>query len=471
MANSLADLYMRGGQARANTVLSLADIAANAEQQKAANWGQALGRVGQIATAVPGQIEQAKDAQFQREVVNEQRAAKRQAGVDQARVNQIISGFQTDPATGARTIPRDKLQALFAQENIPLDLQSQTFKALDDVDTSVQSFAKARMMASADLASRVLASGVDLDDPQAVELAMALGIGNGIADPSIIPQYNDAIAKGMTPKAFFEYVRGLDPKHAPKLQAVSPESNIVDMTTGQVVTPGTPKPVEPKMYPVTVDDGRGHPVEKLFTAEQLQQGVPAYRAPNKPDTEPLMAIMGPDNQPVYVPRSQAIGKRPANNREQGRPLTSGDANRIADLDTSLNDLKTMRAELSTVAGTTGTSAKVGAMLPNAVTDLTGWGTTAKQKQAVIDRVKQVIGKALEGGVLRKEDEIKYEKILPTIGDTAAVAKAKLDGLEAALKQRRETSLDAYEDAGYEVSRYRSRTPALQNIGRFQVVVE
>ena len=54
-----------------------------------------------------------------------------------------------------------------------------------------------------------------------------------------------------------------------------------------------------------------------------------------------------------------------------------------------------------------------------------------QVSAVIDRVKQVIGKALEGGVLRKEDEVKYEKILPTIYDSAALVRSKLDGLESA----------------------------------------
>ena len=41
------------------------------------------------------------------------------------------------------------------------------------------------------------------------------------------------------------------------------------------------------------------------------------------------------------------------------------------------------------------------------------------------RVKQVIGKSLEGGVLRREDEYKYVKILPTIQDPPDVAKAKI----------------------------------------------
>ena len=46
-------------------------------------------------------------------------------------------------------------------------------------------------------------------------------------------------------------------------------------------------------------------------------------------------------------------------------------------------------------------------------------------KAEIDKVRQEVGKALEGGVLRKEDEVKYKKILPTLADTPAIALAKI----------------------------------------------
>lgn len=170
-----------------------------------------------------------------------------------------------------------------------------------------------------------------------------------------------------------------------------------------------------------------------------------------------VAVMGPDGKPVYVRPDQAIGRQPASSREQGRAVTSGDANRIADIDNSLNDLVTLRGTLE-APGSTGTVAKIGTVLPNFVTNAIGW-TGPKQKQATIDRVKQVIGKALEGGVLRKEDELKYEKILPTIYDDVAVVQTKLNGLDAAIKQKRETTLSAYADAGYDTSRFEARGPA------------
>lgn len=187
--------------------------------------------------------------------------------------------------------------------------------------------------------------------------------------------------------------------------------------------------------------------------------------PTNNDGEPLVAIMGENGKPVLVRRRDAVGKTPASNREQGRPVISGDANRIADFDTSLDDTTALRSVVKVIdpktgkeTGTTGTAAYLGAKAPNWVTEMTGWGADAKSRNAVIARVKQVIGKALEGGVLRKEDEEKYKDILPTIGDVSSVVKTKLEGLDSAIRKRRDTLLDSLEDAGYEVGNYRKRAP-------------
>jgi len=55
-------------------------------------------------------------------------------------------------------------------------------------------------------------------------------------------------------------------------------------------------------------------------------------------------------------------------------------------------------------------------------------------QSQIDTVRQTVGKALEGGVLRKEDEEKYKKILPTMSDPKKVAQNKLKQLRAMLSR-------------------------------------
>lgn len=138
-----------------------------------------------------------------------------------------------------------------------------------------------------------------------------------------------------------------------------------------------------------------------------------------------------------------------------RPVIACDAEDLANFDTSLDDLKVLK---NTITNATGTSAAIGAALPNWVTNVTGWGTDAKKKQALIDRVKQVIGKTLEGGVLRKEDELKYEKILPTVGDAPAIVQSKLEGLDAAITKRKSRRLEALEDAGFNVEKYKARAP-------------
>ena len=75
------------------------------------------------------------------------------------------------------------------------------------------------------------------------------------------------------------------------------------------------------------------------------------------------------------------------------------------------------------------------------------GTESQVLRAHIDRVKQRIGKALEGGVLRKEDEEKYKKILPTIFDTQNVSDGKYEGLVSALSRDMETLQRTFDEFG------------------------
>lgn len=64
---------------------------------------------------------------------------------------------------------------------------------------------------------------------------------------------------------------------------------------------------------------------------------------------------------------------------------------------------------------------------------------------------QMIGKYLEGGVLRKEDVPKYEAMLPKLGETPAVAKGKLNVVRSLLRQKYETDVGALAGQGYQTS--------------------
>lgn len=59
---------------------------------------------------------------------------------------------------------------------------------------------------------------------------------------------------------------------------------------------------------------------------------------------------------------------------------------------------------------------------------------SRRIQADVDRVRQTVGKALEGGVLRKEDEEKYKKILSTLSDTPGTAIYKIDALTSSIQR-------------------------------------
>lgn len=71
----------------------------------------------------------------------------------------------------------------------------------------------------------------------------------------------------------------------------------------------------------------------------------------------------------------------------------------------------------------------------------------KLKQ-MVKATKQIIGKGLEGGVLRKEDEEKYDDIIPKIGDTKDILIGKSQQLDQLLAQKQEERSKGFNQAGY-----------------------
>jgi hypothetical protein len=406
---SVADLIMHGAQARAQGAAQQGQI-----------WGQAAGNLGQIAA---GGLQ-----------------AHQMAKRDAAWVSYIESGtWAQDPkealAMSVRTWGPEKGPAQFQALQAVAQLSQPKRDPAADQKSLGQIAGAMDMLGNDEARARLY--------PQARALALRV-----FPDLELPPDFNPEAWQGLS--AAGAQLRGGEGF------TLSPGQQRFG-ANGQPVAAVAPEPPKPPSLQ-TVETAEGI---RTFNPQTGEMGPvvarPKPNAPRDPDGGALVAVIGDDGQPVLVPRGQAVGRRPASNREQGRPVTSGDAGRIADLDTSLDDLNTLGATL-TGNKATGAAAKAGAMLPNALTELTGWGTDAKQKQATIDRVKQVIGKALEGGVLRKEDEYKYEKILPTIGDPPAIVKTKLEGLWSAIQQRRGTTLDALQDAGYDTQQFQARAP-------------
>jgi hypothetical protein len=70
-----------------------------------------------------------------------------------------------------------------------------------------------------------------------------------------------------------------------------------------------------------------------------------------------------------------------------------------------------------------------------VRKLNPYDVTAQDFNSQIKGVAQIVGRAMEGGVLRKEDVPKYEAILPKINDTPDVAKVKMQNVLNMLEEQ------------------------------------
>lgn len=136
--------------------------------------------------------------------------------------------------------------------------------------------------------------------------------------------------------------------------------------------------------------------------------------------------------------------------EFGRPLSETAIGKMAESRSAVQSLRDLRDVLNRNEQYVGPIAGFAALNPY---------SEARRAQADIDRVKQRVGKALEGGVLRKEDEEKYKKILATLNDTPATAIYKVDQII----QNMENDLKAFEDeqkrAGRRVVAPASTSPA------------
>jgi hypothetical protein len=141
--------------------------------------------------------------------------------------------------------------------------------------------------------------------------------------------------------------------------------------------------------------------------------------------EPLVAIMGPDNVPVLVRRSQAEGKRPASTREQGRPVMVSSAKDMADIDEAMK----LAQQLDFDQKDTGIMPAIGGAMPDAVTNLTGFGMEAKKRSTLLDALTDAgfdTSKFIGRGEPNQES---------SGGDATSAAQALIDKARAARKPK------------------------------------
>src|SRR5262245_25185670 len=125
----------------------------------------------------------------------------------------------------------------------------------------------------------------------------------------------------------------------------------------------------------------------------------------------------------------------------GKPLSEGAAKQIAQTDSTIESLQDLKTILKKNEQYIGPIAGLAALNPY---------SDARKAQADIDRERQRVGKLLEGGVLRKEDEEKYKKILATLRDEPSTAIYKVDQLIKTLQRDKDNYIHQQRLAGRRV---------------------
>lgn len=126
----------------------------------------------------------------------------------------------------------------------------------------------------------------------------------------------------------------------------------------------------------------------------------------------------------------------------GKALSDGALKNVSEIQSGLDQLAYVGQEMASLDPQTGPLGSVYSLIP---------GSDTQKYRAQLDLARQLVGKALEGGVLRKEDEEKYKKILPTSSDTKATALYKLDLLSKTLSTDLKTYLSLQASSGRDTS--------------------
>jgi uncharacterized protein YjbJ (UPF0337 family) len=130
----------------------------------------------------------------------------------------------------------------------------------------------------------------------------------------------------------------------------------------------------------------------------------------------------------------------------GAQLTAGVAQELGDSNAARDMLLSLEGSIGTKGGSKAFSPIAGQLRA-----YNPWDTDVQSIQAQINATKQIVGKYLEGGVLRMEDEKKYEKILPKIGDTQEVAQSKLNQVKKLIDEKFQSQTETLGQAGFDVS--------------------
>lgn len=215
---TIGEMMQRGPQAQAQAAVAAAnararamEIGGQATARAAEQNGQMVAGAAQsIAHGITGAIQEATDPR--RQLEQQQLETSKRAQALNGTVNRLMSTAMTQNEDGSVTFDRAKLRQGFNSANVPLPLQEQTFKSLDEVDKSLQSFAQVRVDHAADIAHSILTNPHGVT-PETVSFGLALAKANNLVSDKEVEPILDAIASGVDPAAVLTQVRGLSGKY------------------------------------------------------------------------------------------------------------------------------------------------------------------------------------------------------------------------------------------------------------------
>ena len=436
MARTIDDIIAGGGDDQvmstlsniANVIASIPERRARAAQQRAVMEQQ------QQALAIRND-----ELRLRQQQAAEQQAAKQRASeMDQA-VNAIMQGAMVDGPNGGKILDVPRFVAGATKAGVQPERLASILGTFEKIHESVGKAEKERLGHVADLIDGALEHGAD---DNAITLAMAVGKANNwLRDDELAPII-EAKSAGKDVKPMLSQIRDSirGPKEKPKPVVVPATSRLTDPETGKVLLEATAK----SEHEPNVGSFEDYVTAKFGPRPTPAQITQARKEYNQADDRPRITVntgeaadadaltqavidnpalwddLTPTVKGKIAPKLAAKGYT-----NFGKAMSPGALTQVQASMTSLDSLKDLRQVLHDNEQYIGPIAGLQAMNPY---------SDARKAQAKIDLVKQRVGKALEGGVLRKEDEEKYKRILATLNDTPSTAVSKVDGLIKSVEQ-------------------------------------
>jgi hypothetical protein len=432
-SRTLGELMRLRAEQQAQAIRQQGDISGQLWSNVGSQIGNTLGQLAQYKLDEPQrQFEAAKLAGVQREARD----------VQQAKEIQRLALKPNDQ--GVLTYDRDLLTREFTAAGIG-DRLPGLLKSLDDADSAALGLKEAQAKFARQgldaLLNGVEAGGSTL---QAVKAAAEYGVANGLFSR---PQAQQVVARAEADPASIPQIvaalRGEKPKVAEPF-TLTPGGVRFDPSGRQIASvPVTP----PKPEGFTLGEGQ---------VRYGPEGQVVARGPAKPPKELTVAeaqrtrlvdavIANPalwDDLTPTVKGDIAADLNAKGFSGFGRRLTDAAIKQISETKSAIDSLRDLRVTLQENEQYIGPVAGLAALNPY---------SEAREAQAKIDLVRQRVGKALEGGVLRKEDEEKYRRILATLRDVPSTAIFKVDNLIATLERDLDNYIEEQRSAGRRVA--------------------